>query len=452
LRTSKKRGLKIVREGVRIICIDDFALKKGQRYGTVMINAENGKVVDILDSRDSADVVKWLSTFPDIKIVSRDGSRAYAKAIADSGFDRIQVSDRFHILKNLTEYAKKYLVRTLPGNVLINAPASVSYETTDIPSMRGKYHHRTKWELIESVQLMRRDGYTINQVCELLRIGNKTVMAYEKIKEDHKDKYINVMLAKRYSANEKESLKAELINQAKKLLADGYSTTKASEILGISERTVRRYKTADPSGRHGLKGLHRGSKLDPYKEEILALAAKGQSSVKIMNQIKEKGYMGSSAIIRKLLHEYSIGEAQQLSSDEKVRINRRDLISLLYKDVSKVDTLKNEYLEEVYKIHPEVQKIYQIIKSFKQLLFSKKPEELDIWIADASTFGISEINCFISGIETDIEAVKNSIIYQYSNGLAEGTINKIKVIKRIMYGRCGFQMLRHKIFLNSKFN
>ncbi|SKB00866.1 Transposase, partial [Caloramator quimbayensis] len=60
---------------------------------------------------------------------------------------------------------------------------------------------------------------------------------------------------------------------------------------------------------------------------------------------------------------------------------------------------------------------------------------------------IPELNSYISGIERDFEAVKNAIIYEYSNGLAEGIINKIKVIKRIMYGRCSFELLKQKVLL-----
>ena len=68
-------------------------------------------------------------------------------------------------------------------------------------------------------------------------------------------------------------------------------------------------------------------------------------------------------------------------------------------------------------------------------MFSKNPEELDSWIKSTKEYGIQEINSFINGIERDINAVKNGIKYEYNNGLAEGSVNKIKVIKRIMYGR-----------------
>ena len=60
---------------------------------------------------------------------------------------------------------------------------------------------------------------------------------------------------------------------------------------------------------------------------------------------------------------------------------------------------------------------------------------------------IPEIDSFLNGIERDFEAVKNGIKYDYNNGLAEGSVNKIKVIKRIMYGRCSFDILKQKVLL-----
>ena len=64
-----------------MVCIDDFAIKRRYTYGTVMVNAQTGQIVDMLESRESEDVSQWLASFPNIKIVSRDGSRLYAKAI-----------------------------------------------------------------------------------------------------------------------------------------------------------------------------------------------------------------------------------------------------------------------------------------------------------------------------------------------------------------------------------
>ena len=96
---------------------------------------------------------------------------------------------------------------------------------------------------------------------------------------------------------------------------------------------------------------------------------------------------------------------------------------------------------------PEASKIYEIIKEFKNIMFSKKSEELDIWIKNTRKYKIAEINSFLNGIERDLDAVKNGVKYEYNNGLAEGSVNKIKLIKRVMYGRCSFNLLKQKVLL-----
>lgn len=95
--------------------------------------------------------------------------------------------------------------------------------------------------------------------------------------------------------------------------------------------------------------------------------------------------------------------------------------------------------------YPILSKIYDIVNSFKEILFGKNPHELDKWIEKAKLLNISGVNSFIRGIERDIEGIKNAIIYEYSNGLAECSVNRIKVIKRVMYGRCNFETLRSKV-------
>ena len=93
----------------------------------------------------------------------------------------------------------------------------------------------------------------------------------------------------------------------------------------------------------------------------------------------------------------------------------------------------------------ELKKIIELEKEFKIVLFSKKKEQLDLWLEKAKKLNVTELNSFINLIESDIDAVKNAIIYDYSNGLTEGFNNKTKVIKRQMYGRCKFDLLRLKI-------
>ena len=81
------------------------------------------------------------------------------------------------------------------------------------------------------------------------------------------------------------------------------------------------------------------------------------------------------------------------------------------------------------------------------MLKSKNVEKVEEWIENASNLKIRKIDKFVNGLKRDIQAVRNAIIYEYNNGLAESSVNKLKVIKRIMYGRNKFEMLRQKVLL-----
>jgi transposase len=128
-------------------------------------------------------------------------------------------------------------------------------------------------------------------------------------------------------------------------------------------------------------------------------------------------------------------------------IKRRWLVKLLYKPIDKVKEISEKQLNHITVKYPVVGTLYDIVQSFKEILSTKRVDELDKWIESAAEHNIDEINSFINGINSDLDAVKNAIRYDYNNGLAEGSINKLKVIKRIMYGRCSFNLLRNKVLL-----
>lgn len=104
------------------------------------------------------------------------------------------------------------------------------------------------------------------------------------------------------------------------------------------------------------------------------------------------------------------------------------------------------------KKYPLLSELYAFTKGFCNVIFSKNPEKLDEWINVAQKYEIPELQTFINGIKKDLTAVKNGITYSYNNGLAEGSVNKIKVIKRIMYGRNSFELLKAKVLFGELFH
>lgn len=118
-----------------MICVDDFAFRKRYSYGSVMVDLETHRIIDIIDSRETTAVAEWLKTYPNLSVISRDGAQAYASASLNSHPEVVQISDRFHLLKNLSEAVEKYMRRLFPSRLEIPATSA-----TQSPEMQALYN------------------------------------------------------------------------------------------------------------------------------------------------------------------------------------------------------------------------------------------------------------------------------------------------------------------------
>ena len=157
--------------------------------------------------------------------------------------------------------------------------------------------------------------------------------------------------------------------------------------------------------------------------------------------MKANGYKGKLTVLN--MHMKSIKNEVK----NNITYLKRSKIKKLF--FYNLEDIKNENLKQdiVFYLNQnkELSEIIDLKREFKTILFSKKPEQLELWLEKAKQLDVIELNSFINLIESDIEAVKNAVIYNFSNGLTEGFNNKTKVIKRQMYGRCNFDLLRLKI-------
>lgn len=183
--------------------------------------------------------------------------------------------------------------------------------------------------------------------------------------------------------------------------------------------------------------------LDNYVPLIKKLIIKGKKTKDIFEMMKEQGYKGKMTVLN--MHMKSIRNEVKSNTHYLKRSKLKKLFFYGLENI-KNESLKNDiifYLDQ----NKELSEIIDLNKEFKNVIFSKKPEELEGWLNKAKKLNVIELNSFVNLIESDIDAVKNAIIYDYSNGLTEGFNNKTKVIKRQMYGRCSFDLLRLKILI-----
>lgn len=431
-----------------MVCIDDFAIKKRESYGTIMVNIETHRVIDLIPSRECTDVVDWLKTYPNLKVVSRDGSITYHNAITTAHPKAVQVTDRFHLLKNLTSYCKEFLMNYFKAKIPVKVPEKPQVDLNVTLKVSETNKKLTLEEKSNQAFSMLSEGFNKTQLCKQLNMDVRTLDKLMGMNKEECNRYVKSSMEQ--SHKQKVLKKQELINVVKAMHEKKFSIRSISKELQLSRNTVTRYLDESVTATHGSYSVKRKSILDPYLVEINRLIDKGVALTVIEVKIRQEGYKGSPSTLRN----YAAGlkrqirntyNANNVTPENTELVERKLLIKLLFKQLGEIKGLGNECLDRVNSQYPRYKEIIDIVKEFKKILLDKNVDRLEEWIHRALCLNIREITSFINGITRDITAVKNAIKYEYNNGLAEGSVNKLKVVKRIMYGRNSFEMLRKKL-------
>jgi predicted transcriptional regulator len=411
-----------------------------------MVDLETRKIVDMIESREQSDVSRWLLEYPNLRVVSRDGSLAYAAAISEAHPGAIQVSDRFHLVKNLTERTKQALQKLLPGRISIPT-------TSTMQNVRYEALISTTSGRIRLVKKLCSRGHDQSEISLMTGLSKQVVSKYVNIPQ------CDIPIDKQsVRGREHEEAVRKLLKKAqqcKSLRESGLSITEITQKTGFTSERVRNYLSTDFSPVSGHYGKQREGKLEPYRDDIIKWKTEGLKYREIHERIRAKGYSGSQDAIRGFISkERRIRRDLQaaIGGASAELIDRKWLFRLLYKPIEDVKGISPEQLSAIFANYPLTENILNIVHEFRLLLKTKNQDALFVWVDKASALGISEFDIFINGLKQDIDAVMIAIVSDFSNGLAEGTINKIKVIKRIMYGRCSFSLLKNKCLLSQCFN
>ncbi len=234
----------------------------------------------------------------------------------------------------------------------------------------------------------------------------------------------------------------------------GYPIEQIASQMHRAHKTIQNYLNPDFSVTNGHYNVRIPGKLAPYENEVIKLRSQGLTYPQIHDIICKKGYTGSVASLRMFMQKERtrMHEQNETEKPHSEYVQRKSLCQLVYKKLEDIGTITVKQYQEVLKKYPLLSELYTLTKDFCNVIFSKKPTKLDEWINAAQKYDIPELQTFINGIKKDITAVKNGIIYSYNNGLAEGSVNKIKVIKRIMYGRNSFELLKAKVLFGELFH
>lgn len=243
---------------------------------------ETRKVIDLIESRELEVVTEWLKKFKNINFFNRDGSYTYAEVISKSHPIAVQISDYFHLVKNLCDYLREYLIRKLPKLLEIDGFFYKGKISINQSLIKTKYQYENEWELIEKIKRMYADGNNYSSIGKIFNLQYRSIKRYLNTSQEEIQKT-------KVTLTEKQEKKQELINKVKELHKKGFSKRLISRECKITFRTTNRYLNDDVTVmRKNFKASN--NNFFKFKSEIIHLLNEGLKKDEIYEIIKEKGY------------------------------------------------------------------------------------------------------------------------------------------------------------------
>ncbi len=387
--------------------IDDFSFRRGHRFGTILVDLQRHQTIDLLPDRNVETAAAWMAAHPEIELVSRDRGGDYASAAAAGAPQAVQCADRFHLINNLGEALEGILARHLAAHRRSLVAA------TSITPLETAASKQSPQPIAKSVAL-------------------------SQAKREHR-------LAQ--------------YQQVAALREQGFSQTAIAEHVGIGHATVSRWL------RHGSfpeqQPRPRSPRVDPHLPHLMEQWETGSYTVaQLHRELAANGYPHSyDSVYRRLVHtlparrkrqyvripsrEWKDQEPSDQSPHPPVLV--RQAMFLFLRDSENLEADEQEALAFLRSLHAEVDQAYVLAQQFRVMLRTRTGEHLDSWIGRVKESHIRELQHFVGGVLRDKEAVKAGLTLPASQGIVEGKVNKLKLIKRMGYGRASFPLLRQRV-------
>jgi transposase len=449
LRLIRKATLP-TRRTPRALGVDDWALRRRHSYGTILVDLEARRVVDLLPDRTGTTLAGWLRPRPKVEVIARDRSTEYARAATLAAPHAIQVADRWHLLHNAREMAERWLTSAHPRlRRLPPLPGAPAVGVAPTHATRG---------IARRAAPERRD-----------RAFPKTAA----------EQRLSAASAARRRA---------VYDEVRRRHAAGEPIMRISRTLGIGHGTVRKYAHATE---FPDRAPHRrqNSILDPYLAHLLSRHAAGcENSEQLWREIRHLGYSGTQKQVRRWLqerrrhpapttahqyrrdwlgiaeggmHDGERGSASDANAAHHGAAHRStvpplpsptQLSWLLIRPPESLPEADAWIVQHVLQ-DGEAARVVPLVQRFVGFIRDRTADPritnaaFDVWLDDALSSGVRTVEMFARGLEQDGAAVRAALTTPWSNGQTEGQITKLKLLKRQMYGRANFDLLRRRVLL-----
>ena len=381
----------------RVLGVDDFALRRGRTYGTLLVDLERHCRVDLLPDRRADTFAAWLKAHPGVEIISRDRSEAYADGARQGAPDAIQVADRWHLLKNLSGALERLLIR-------------------EHRAVREAAQSRSRHSQIEPVatQEMPLNEVPLNRkALEQADRRQRRLLRYEQVTDAYKQ---------------------------------GLTIRSIGCRLGLSGKTVRRYLAASSFPERTARAP-RFTQLQPFHHILRERWKQGcHNAAQLWREIHTQGYGGSQTMVKDYVRTLRCKESvlERYVPTESVP-SARTAVWLLLRDDERLESQQRQFVVRLMESSSTICAARKLARWFFALVRERRAAELETWIAAVEGSGIADLKNFAKGLLRDKDAVVAGTSLEWSNGQTEGQVNRLKLIKRQMYGRASFALLRARV-------
>jgi transposase len=376
---------------VAVLGVDDFAFRRRHDYGTILVDMTDGHPVDLLADREAGTFTAWLKAHPGTEVICRDRAGAYALGGRDGAPDAIQVADRWHLWHNLAQAAEKSVAA---HRECLRAPAPDAQDPAvavlDPPPPQPD---PLPLELLEG------------------RLAART-----------RERYTAVQSRLR----ERQSIGA------------------IARELRLTRHTVRRFARAQGIDELLAKTGSRGVLLDSFKEHLHRRLSDGiTDAAALTDEIRAVGYRGSAQTVRRYLHPFRATRTAPPPVPDPPKVRR--LSGWIMTDPDHLDPNDQAQLDDARARCPHLDALAGHVTEFAKILTGLHGERLDDWIDKVNADPLPALRSFATGLKNDHAAVVNGLTMTHNSGGVEGNVNRIKTIKRQMYGRAKFDLLRKRV-------
>jgi transposase len=400
----------------RVIGVDDFAKRRGQTYGTIIVDLERHRPIALLEDRSAATLASWLATQPTVEIICSDRSTEYARGIAEGAPHAVAVADRWHLLKNLRDALERLLDRHAGAVRDIALPIKRRGSSDSV-------HDRT-------------GGTT--QAPAKRSLHEQEV---RHVKRDHRHA--------RFA-------------QVRDLHAQGVSVREIATKLGLHRATVTRYVRADDFPERATRRPGSGI-LAPYTEYLQRRWDEGcRNGLGLLREIQARGFTGSRKQLArwvrqrretpapttptKYLHaQENLPAATRDESPPVRRASSRQLSWLLVRRPDHLTAAEQVAITQMCAVCPDVAIAYPLAQQFVEMVRGRRADAFSPWLETARTSGVSDLQTFCAGLRRDQSAVVAALSSRWSNGQTEGQVTRLKLLKRQMFGRANLDLLRRRV-------